>query len=163
MSIWNDMGMVYALLGAAVAVFLAGAGSAIGVGIAGQAASGVVTEDPNKFSKVLVLQLLPGTQGIYGLLIGFITLTQIGIMGGDPNVSVAKGLLYLAACLPMAFVGLWSAMKQGKASVASIGLVAKRPEQFGKAMIFPAMVETYAILALLISILSIFGIGGLAI
>ena len=131
--------------------------------LAGDAAAGVITEDPNKFSKVLVLQLLPGTQGIYGLLIGFITLTQIGIMGGDPNVSVAKGLLYLAACLPMAFVGLWSAMKQGKASVASIGLVAKRPEQFGKAMIFPAMVETYAILALLISILSIFGIGGLAI
>ena len=120
--------------------------------------AGVITEDPNKFSKVLVLQLLPGTQGIYGLLIGFITLTQIGIMGGDPNVSVAKGLLYLAACLPMAFVGLWSAMKQGKASVASIGLVAKRPEQFGKAMIFPAMVETYAILALLISILAVNGI-----
>ena len=156
-------GIVFALLGVAVAVGLAGMGSAWGVGIAGQAAAGVVTEDPGKFAKVLVLQLLPGTQGIYGLLIGFITLTQIGIMGGDPNVSVAKGLLYLAACLPMAFVGLWSAMKQGKASVASIGLVAKRPEQFGKAMIFPAMVETYAILALLISILSIFGIGGLAI
>ena len=74
MSIWNDMGqlgIVYALLGAAVAVFLAGAGSAIGVGIAGQAASGVVTEDPSKFAKVLIMQLLPGTQGIYGLLVGF--------------------------------------------------------------------------------------------
>ena len=159
----GNLGIVFALTGAALAALLAGIGSAIGVGIAGEAAAGVITEDPNKFSKVLVLQLLPGTQGIYGLLIGFITLTQIGIMGGDPNVSVAKGLLYLAACLPMAFVGLWSAMKQGKASVASIGLVAKRPEQFGKAMIYPAMVETYAILALLISILSIFGIGGLAI
>ena len=159
----GNLGIVFALTGAALAALLAGIGSAIGVGIAGEAAAGVITEDPNKFSKVLVLQLLPGTQGIYGLLIGFITLTQIGIMGGDPNVSVAKGLLYLAACLPMAFGGLWSAMKQGKASVASIGLVAKRPEQFGKAMIFPAMVETYAILALLISILSIFGIGGLAI
>ena len=159
----GNLGIVFALTGAALAALLAGIGSAIGVGIAGEAAAGVITEDPNKFSKVLVLQLLPGTQGIYGLLIGFITLTQIGIMGGDPNVSVAKGLLYLAACLPMAFVGLWSAMKQGKASVASIGLVAKRPEQFGKAMIFPAMVETYAILALLISILSIFGISGLAI
>ena len=159
----GNLGIVFALTGAALAALLAGIGSAIGVGIAGEAAAGVITEDPNKFSKVLVLQLLPGTQGIYGLLIGFITLTQIGIMGGDPNVSVAKGLLYLAACLPMAFVGPWSAMKQGKASVASIGLVAKRPEQFGKAMIFPAMVETYAILALLISILSIFGIGGLAI
>ena len=82
MSIWNDMGMVYALLGAAVAVFLAGAGSAIGVGIAGQAASGVVTEDPSKFAKVLIMQLLPGTQGIYGLLVGFITLSKIGLLGG---------------------------------------------------------------------------------
>ena len=84
-------------------------------------------------------------------------------MGGSSDISVAKGFLYLAACLPMAFVGLYSAIKQGKAAVASIGLVAKKPDQFGKAMIFPAMVETYAILALLISILSIFGIGGLAI
>ena len=153
-------GIVFALLGVAVAVGLAGMGSAWGVGIAGQAAAGVVTEDPGKFAKVLVLQLLPGTQGIYGLLIGFITLTQIGIMGGSSDISVAKGFLYLAACLPMAFVGLYSAIKQGKAAVASIGLVAKKPDQFGKAMIFPAMVETYAILALLISILAIFGIAG---
>ena len=158
----GNLGVVFALTGAALAALMAGIGSAIGVGIAGEAAAGVITEDPNKFSKVLVLQLLPGTQGIYGLLIGFITLTQIGIMGGSADISLAKGLLYLAACLHMAFVGLWSAIKQGRASVACIGLVAKRPDQFGKAMIFPAMVETYAILALLISILSIFGIGGLS-
>ena len=156
----ENMGVVLALLGAVLAALFAGIGSAIGVGIAGEAAAGVVTEDPNKFSKVLVLQLLPGTQGIYGLLIGFITLTQIGIMGGSSDISVANGSLYLAACLPMAFVGLYSAIKQGKAAVASIGLVAKKPDQFGKAMIFPAMVETYAILALLISILAIFGIAG---
>ena len=152
----ENMGVVLALLGAVLAALFAGIGSAIG----GEAAAGVVTEDPNKFSKVLVLQLLPGTQGIYGLLIGFITLTQIGIMGVSSDISVAKGFLYLAACLPMAFVGLYSAIKQGKAAVASIGLVAKKPDQFGKAMIFPAMVETYAILALLISILAIFGIAG---
>lgn len=156
----GNSGVVLALLGAVLAALFAGIGSAIGVGLAGEAAAGVVTEDPNKFSKVLVLQLLPGTQGIYGLLIGFITLTQIGIMGGSADLSLTKGFLYLAACLPMAFVGLYSAIKQGKASVASIGLVAKRPDQFGKAMIFPAMVETYAILALLISILAIFGIAG---
>ncbi len=157
----ENLGIVFALLGAVLAALMAGIGSAIGVGICGQSAAGAVTEEPNLFSKVLVLQLLPGTQGIYGLLIGFITLTQIGIMGGSPNVSLTKGLLYLAACLPMAFVGLLSAINQGKASVASIGLVAKKPDQFGKAMIFPAMVETYAILALLISILAIFGIGSL--
>ncbi|HIR13867.1 MAG TPA: V-type ATP synthase subunit K [Candidatus Choladousia intestinavium] len=157
----GNLGVLLALLGAVLAALVAGIGSAIGVGMSGEAAAGVVTEEPSLFSKVLVLQLLPGTQGIYGLLIGFVTLTQIGIMGGSSDISVIKGLLYLVACLPMAFVGYKSAIRQARASVASIGLVAKRPDQFGKAMIFPAMVETYAILALLISILAIFGINGL--
>lgn len=154
------MGLALALLGAASAALFAGIGSAIGVGMGGQAAAGVVTEDPSQFSRVLILQLLPGTQGIYGLLIAFIALSNIGIMGGtvQTDMSVGTGLMYLAACLPMAFVGLVSAMQQAKASVASIGLVAKRPDQFGKSMIFPAMVETYAILALLVSILAINGI-----
>ena len=155
------MGVVYALVGAALAALLSGIGSSIGEGLAGEAATGVVTEDPSKVSKVLILQLLPGTQGIYGLLIGFLTLTQVGILGGSSDISVAKGLLYLAACLPMAFVGLWSAIRQGRVAVSSIHLVAKKPDQFGKSMLFPAMVETYAILALLISILAVFGIGGL--
>lgn len=154
-------GIVFALFGAALAALLSGMGSAKGVGIAGQAAAGVVTEDPSKFGKVLILQLLPGTQGIYGLLIAFITLSQIGILGGNSDMSLAKGLLYLSACLPMALVGYSSAIAQAKASVASIGIVSKKPEQFGKAMIFPAMVETYAILALLISILAITGIGSI--
>ena len=151
-----SMGMVYALIGAAVAVMMAGAGSAIGVGVAGQAASGVVAQDPDKFAKVLIMQLLPGTQGIYGLLVGFITLSKIGLLGGgaaDP--STATGLLILAACLPIGIVGLISGMHQGKTSASAIGIVAKKPEQFGKAMLFPAMVETYAILALLISILAV--------
>ena len=161
MEIMENLGVLLALLGAVLAALVAGIGSAVGVGMSGEAAAGVVTEDPTLFSKVLVLQLLPGTQGIYGLLIGFVTLTQIGIMGGSSEISIIKGLLYLVACLPMAFVGYKSAIRQARASVASIGLVAKRPDQFGKAMIFPAMVETYAILALLISILATFGIQGL--
>ena len=148
MEILGQMGTVYALLGAAVAVFLAGAGSAYGVGVAGQAAAGVVSEQPEQFAKVLILELLPGTQGIYGLLVGLLG-------GGTVEVSVTTGLLILAACLPIGIVGLISGKEQGKTAAASIGIVAKRPEQFGKAMLFPAMVETYAILALLISILSV--------
>lgn len=152
----SSLGIVYALLGAAVAVFLAGAGSAIGVGIAGQAASGVVSEDPSKFSKVLIVQLLPGTQGIYGLLVGFITLAKVGILGGSAaDLSVQTGLLILAACLPIGIVGLVSGKHQGKTAAAAIGIVAKKPDQFGKAMLIPAMVETYAILALLISVLAV--------
>ena len=160
---WDQLGIVFALAGAVLAALMGGIGSAVGVGMTGQAAAGVVTEDPSQFGKVLILQLLPGTQGIYGLLIGFVTLTQIGILGGSADLTLAKGLLYLAACLPMAIVGLVSAKWQAKAAVSSISLVAKRPDQFGKSMIFPAMVETYAVLALLISILSITSIGGLSV
>lgn len=156
MEILGQIGNVYALLGAAIAVFLAGAGSAYGVGVAGQAAAGVVSEQPEQFAKVLILELLPGTQGIYGLLVGFITLSKVGLLGGDTvEVTVPMGLLILAACLPIGIVGLISGKEQGKTAAASIGIVAKRPEQFGKAMLFPAMVETYAILALLISILAV--------
>lgn len=153
------LGSVFALLGASLAVILPGMGSAYGVGVAGQAASGVVSEDPSKFAKVLIMQLLPGTQGIYGLLVGFITLSNIGVLSGSPiEMSWQKGLLVLAACLPIAIVGLVSAIHQGKTAVAAIGIVAKKPDQFGKAMLFPAMVETYAILALLVSILAVSGI-----
>ena len=157
----DNLGLFFAILGAALAAAMAGVGSAIGVGIAGQAASGSVSEEPSLFGKVLILQLLPGTQGIYGLLIAFITLSQVGVLGGDPNISVYKGLMYFAACMPMAIAGLFSAIAQGKTSVASIAMVTKRPDQAGKAIIFPVMVETYAILALLISILAITGVGSL--
>ena len=149
-------GLVWALLGAALSVVLAGCGSAYGVGVAGQAASGVVTEDPSKFAKVLIIQLLPGTQGIYGLLVAFITLSKIGLLGGAAaELSFTTGLLIFAACLPIGVVGLVSAIHQGKTAVAAIGVVAKKPDQFGKAMLFPAMVETYAILSLLMSILAV--------
>ena len=149
-------GVVIALIGAALATILAGVGSALGVAAGGQAAAGVVSEDPSLFAKVLILQLLPGTQGIYGLLVTFITLSKIGLLGGSPvELSTQQGLSIFAACMPIALVGLVSAFHQGKTSVASIGIVAKKPDQFGKAMLFPAMVETYAILALLISILAV--------
>ena len=157
----SEMGIVFAVLGMALASFLPGWGSAKGVGMAGQSAAAAITGDPSLFGKVLILQLLPGTQGIYGLLIAFIVMTNIGLMGGSAELTLIKGLAYMCACLPIAVVGCFSAMHQGAASVASINLVAKQPDQFGKAMIFPAMVETYAILSLLISLLAIFGVRAL--
>ena len=160
-SIFSNLGIAFAILGAALAAGFAGAGSAVGTGIAGQAAAGVVTGDPSKFSQVLILQLLPGTQGIYGLLIAFICLSNACVIAAPVEISTAKGIMYMCACLPMAIAGYQSACYQGRASVGSINLVAKKPDQFGKAMIFPAMVETYAILALLISLLSINGVAGM--
>ena len=154
-----SFGIMFAILGGVLAAAGGGAGSAIGVGRVGRAAAGVVTEDPSKFGKVLILQILPGTQGLYGFLIAFLLLTQIGVMGGSPiQLTAVQGLMYFAACLPMAICGFISALHQANAAVSGVSIVAKRPEESGKAIIFAAMVETYAVLALLISILAMFNI-----
>ncbi len=157
----DKYGIVLAVIGAVLAALVPGIASAKAVSMGGIAGAGVITEDPSKFGKVLILQLLPGTQGIYGLLIAFITLSQVGVLGGSSDISFVKGIMYLGACMPMIIVGYTSAMRQANAAIASINVVAKKPEQFGKAMIFPAMVETYAILALLISLLAVNGITGI--
>ncbi len=152
-------GISLAILGAVLAAALAGAGSAIGVGIVGQAGAGLVSEDPTKFGKTLILQILPGTQGLYGFLTAFLLLVQIGIIGGGAkDITAAEGWMYFAACMPMAIAGFVSAIYQAKVAAAGVGLIAKRPEESGKAITFSAMVETYAVLALLISVLSIFSI-----
>ncbi|HID15840.1 MAG TPA: V-type ATP synthase subunit K [Candidatus Atribacteria bacterium] len=153
------LGIALALLGAAVAIGFAGAGSAWGIGIAGTVGAGVLSEDPNKFGQVLLLQALPGTQGIYGLLVGFWILMKIGFLGGTPvEVSVMQGLGVFFSALPIGIVGFVSAIFQGKAAAGSIGLIAQRPGETGKAIVLPAMVETYAVLALLASILLLNGI-----
>ncbi len=159
---WLDIifnGTFLAVLGAALAISLAGVGSAKGVGLVGEKAAGLITEDPDKFGQALILQLLPGTQGIYGLLTAFIILFNIGIIGGSPkDLTTVQGLQYFAAALPTAIVGYLSAIAQGRVSAAAIGIIAKKPEEMAKGITFAAMVETYAVLALLISILAIFGI-----
>lgn len=155
----NSMGIALAILGAACASLFAGIGSAKGVGLVGEAAAGVVSVDPNKFSKVLILQLLPGTQGLYGLLTAILMLSRIGIIGGNPaELTTAQGLMFLGAALPIAVVGLFSGIAQGRAAAAGVGITAKKPEHNGKGIIMAAMVETYAILALLVSILLIYNI-----
>lgn len=154
------LGLSLALFGAAVAAALAGIGSAIGIGIAGESAAGVMTEDPNKFGSCLILQALPGTQGIYGLLIMFFVLNKLGLLGGAGAAQLTwnQGLQIFAACMPIALVGWISAIYQGKTSAASIQMISKKPEAMGKAIILPAMVETYAVLALLTSIMMLMGV-----
>ena len=116
------MGTFLALLGAALATIFAGIGSARGVGMACEGGMGVLAEDPSKFGKMLVLELLPGTQGLYGFIVSFIVLTKIGVFGGLQSLTTWNGFMILAACLPIAFGGLLSAISQGKAAVAGISL-----------------------------------------
>lgn len=142
----NNGGMVFAALGIALAVGLAGIGSAKGVGIVGEAATGLVTEEPEKFGKALVLQLLPGTQGLYGFVIGFLVFNKMAA-----GMSFEQGLYLLGACLPIAFAGLWSGIAQGRVAAAGIQILAKNPEHNTKGIILAAMVETYALLGFVIS------------
>lgn len=155
----SNLGLALAIMGAVVAALFAGIGSAKGVGLVGEAASGVVSVDPSKFSKVLILQLLPGTQGLYGLLIAVLLLSRIHVLGGTPAaLTVPQGLMFLASGMPIGIVGLFSGIAQGKTAAAGVGIVAKKPEQSSKGVIMAAMVETYAILALLVSILIVYNI-----
>ena len=141
-------GIVFALLGAALATALAGIGSIKGVGMAAEASMGV---------------LLPGTQGLYGFVVTLFMLLNIGILGGTADITLFKGLLYLAAALPIGIGGWMSGIAQGKAAVSGISLVAKKPGEFAKAMVSTTLVEIYALLAFLVSLLATINIGGLAI
>lgn len=144
----NFGGMVFGALGVALAVGMSGIGSAKGVGIVGQSAAGLLSEQPEKFGKALILELLPGTQGLYGFVIGLLVLLQL-----KPETTLPQGLYLLFACLPIAITGLWSGIAQGKAAAAGIQILAKNPEHNTKGMVLAAMVETYALLGFVVSFL----------
>lgn len=154
----SNLGMVFALLGAAFAVIFAGMGSSKGVGIASEAAGGVLMDDPSKFGKLLVLQLLPGTQGLYGLIVGVMVLLNVGILGGDLVTEWTVGLQYFVACLPIAFGGYFSAISQGRVCAVGVNLTAKRPEESSKAIVSASLIELYALLGFIVSFLVVINI-----
>lgn len=147
-------GNTIALIGIALSIILAGIGSAIGVSIAGQTGAGVLSEKPELFGKVLVLQVLPGTQGLYGFLISILLLQATGYLGGGIiALDDSQGWAVFAAAMPIAIVGLVSAIYQGRAAASSILMTSKNPAMSARGMTMTALVETYAILALLVSVL----------
>ncbi len=141
-------GVVFGAMGAVLAVLLSGIGSAKGVGMVGEAAAGLMIEQSEKFGKSLVLQLLPGTQGLYGFVIALLALNQL-----SAEMPLAQGLYLLMACIPVAVGGWISALYQGRVATAGINLLAKNDEQATKGIIFSVMVETYALLAFVISLI----------
>ena len=141
-------GVVFGILGAALAVLLAGIGSARGVQMAGEAAAGLVIDEPEKFGKAMVLQLLPGTQGLYGFVIGLFIMFKLRV-----DMSLVEGLYYVMVSLPVGIVGLKSAYYQARVAVAGINILAKNEENQTKGIILAVMVETYAILAFAMSFL----------
>ena len=141
-------GTILTVLAVAVAVFLSGIGSAKGVGMAGEATAALTVDQPDKFGKALVLQLLPGTQGLYGFVIGFFIMNNIS---GD--ITFQQGLYYLMAALPVGIVGLSSAKAQSKVAIGGVNILSKNEDQFVKGIVYSVMVELYAILGFVISLL----------
>ena len=147
-------GVGLAFLGAGLAAGMCCVGSARGTGIAGEAATGLLSEAPEHFSKCLILQVIPGTQGLYGLVIWFFALYTMGAFsGGIQPLTITQGLTIFVSCLPMAMGGWRSAIYQGRVAAASINIVAKQPDDWSKGIILCVIVEFYAILSLLASIL----------
>ncbi len=143
-------GQLLAYAGAVIAFLVAGFGSSKGVGLSGQVGAGVLTEDPSKFGSVMVLEALPSTQAIYGFVVAFLIIGKV-----DPAMTIQQGLYLLAAGLPVGFVGFISAIWQGKVSASGIQMISKRPEALGSAITLALMVETFAVLSLIISILMV--------
>ncbi len=146
---WGGMtGWQWAVLGASLAFIGGGVGSAIGITYASSVASGILVEDPDKFGSMLPLIAIPGTQGIYGL----ITAILVTILFDLPKLSGSTGLMVFFACLPVAFVCCVSAIFQGLTAASAAAMVARRTEELGKAMVLPALVETYAVFSLILTI-----------
>ena len=156
-------GLALALLGSGLAVGLSCVGSAKGTGIAGEAGTGLLCEDPSKSGKVMVLQLLPGTQGLYGMVVWFFALIRMNFMGNaaavGESMTVQLGMQFFCACMPMALGGLLSAIAQGRVAAGSINILAKKPDDWSKGLILCGIVEFYAILSLLASILLVMNAG----
>ena len=153
-----ELGLAIAIAGAASSALFAGIGSAIGVGLSGAASAGVMSEDPEKFGNLLFLTVLPGTQGIYGFVGAFLIMLRIGILGEAVSLSVPQGFQVFLVSLPVAFCGLFSAIHQGKVCAAGVGMAAKQPQATARAVIMAVLVETYAVLGLLITILLLQGL-----
>ena len=152
----DNLGLFLAILGAAFAAGFAGVGSAKGVGIVGEAGAGLLSEDSSMFGRVLILQILPGTQGLYGFLIALIVFIKTGVLSGNAvAMTWQQGVAMFAACMPMALVGFFSAIYQGRVAASGVSLIAKKPTELVKGMTMAALVETYAVLALLVSFIAV--------
>ncbi len=156
------MGIVYGCLGAALAIVLSAIGSCIGVGKAGQMSGGLLSKDPSKFTQMLILQLLPATQGLYGFIVAFMAFSQMGLIGTTDFVfTTSHGLALLAACLPIGIIGLASAIYQGKVVMAGMEMCFKQDKQTGHALLMAVLVEIFAIFAFVISLMAVLGVSGI--
>jgi len=153
---WGLAGVDWAIFGAATAAILAGIGSSIGITIAAGTASGILSEDDTKFGQLLPIAAMPGTQGIYGFIAAVLVVVFFNILGGDVQLAGTAGFQVFLACQPVGWLCLVSGIYQGRTGSSAAGIVAAGKR--APALVFPALVETYAILSLIVTILMLLGL-----
>ena len=151
----TSLGSVWVFAGAALVIVFGGLGSAIGIRISGSQAAGVLSEKPELFGKMFVMMALPGTQGFYSFVCGIMIIVLSGVLGKGTAISNAKGLALLTVGVGVGLVEWLSAILQGQASAAAESLTGRQPATSGQAILIPALVETYAVIALVSGILLI--------
>lgn len=145
-------GLLLAFIGAAMGTFLACLGSILGVSMVGQSGAGLLTEKPELAGKVITLAVLPGSQGLYGMVISLLFIFNYGpVIGGDVPLSLSQGFVLFTAFMPVLFTCLTSAPYQAKVCSAGMHMLAKDDKLAGRVITMAALVETYALLGFLIS------------
>ena len=148
------------IIGCALAMGIAGIGSAMGLMLAGSSAVAVTAEKPDLFGKCLVFQVLPMTQAVYGLLTAILLMMGAGLLGGS-GADLSNPMLGLSAIGIGLVVGLTgiSAANQGQVASSSIAATARNPDVAARGIIYTVMPETIAIFGLLVGILLMTGLG----
>jgi len=148
-----ENGVGWAVAGGMIAVMFGGWGSARGLRIAGAQTAGVLAEKPELYGKLIVLTALPGTQGFYGLIGAIFIALRTRLIAGEAFVTPMLGFNLFFVGLALGVVLFFSAVFQGETSAACINLTSRKPEEGGRSIVFPALVETYAVVALLAAIM----------
>jgi len=149
--------MILSLIGLAISVGLGAIGSSIGVGYVAKTGAGLLAKEPQKFPQVLALSALPSTQALYGLLFGFIILIRTGLLGGTPiDFDINTGWAFIMASLPVGISCIFSGILQGQAAASGIKIIAEKPENVSQAIVLAALIESFAVFGLVISLLMVF-------
>lgn len=149
--------IIYVLIGLAISVGLAAIGSSIGVALTAKVGAGLLSKEPHKFPQVLALSALPSTQALYGLLFGFILLIRVGLLNATPEViSNETGIALMMSAFPVGISCLISGIYQGQVAASGVKILAEKPENVSQAIVLAALIESFAVFGLVISLLLVF-------
>ena len=136
--------LILGYLGFGLMLALAGIGSSIGTTIAGNAAEGALKKNPDKSSQYMVLSAMPATQGLYGFVAFLMWISKDFAVDGFKLFAVGLGV---------GVVCLFSAIRQGKLCANGIIGISQGHDVMTNTMIYAALPEFYAILALVAALM----------